>query len=288
MHSYCDFFKTIYDEAGPTGYLGRGTHYSVLRATVFHDVFGFPLSEGHFVDFAVIWDADHDVRVIEPIEGIFRRGMLSSFTIFGEHKGVFTAIVSDKVHSDAPRIPFNPAFLEKADRLPLSVRAATCLMNDNIVYIGDLVQKTEAEMLRIPNFGGKSLNEIKEVLVQRGLHFGVEIPHWPPQNIEELSREVERAPEMYRMAFLKTETEKVCQSLDDPWRSVVIPPSDDKTPIIDDEKEKVRLYLTNIEMLWRLGTTVAGKSAAKDIGASEVSNPTPSSRRYTQDGLLRI
>src|SRR5712672_129660 len=65
-----------------------------------------------------------------------------------------------------PDLAFNPAFLKKVDELELSVRSANCLKNDNIVYIGDLVQKTEAEMLRTPNFGRKSLNEIKEVLAK--------------------------------------------------------------------------------------------------------------------------
>ncbi len=67
------------------------------------------------------------------------------------------------------------------------MRTANCLKNDNVVYIGDLVQKSEAEMLRTPNFGRKSLNEIKEVLAQSELHLGMEIPGWPPENIEELS-----------------------------------------------------------------------------------------------------
>ena len=88
-------------------------------------------------------------------------------------------------------IPFNPAFLKKVDELELSVRSANCLKNDNIVYIGDLVQKTEAEMLRTPNFGRKSLNEIKEVLAQMGLHLGMEVPGWPPENIEELAKRFE-------------------------------------------------------------------------------------------------
>ena len=90
-----------------------------------------------------------------------------------------------------PDIAFNPAFLKKVDELELSVRSANCLKNDNIVYIGDLVQKTEAEMLRTPNFGRKSLNEIKEVLAQMGLHLGMEVPGWPPENIEELAKRFE-------------------------------------------------------------------------------------------------
>jgi DNA-directed RNA polymerase subunit alpha len=77
------------------------------------------------------------------------------------------------------------------DELELSVRSANCLKNDNIIYIGDLVQKTEAEMLRTPNFGRKSLNEIKEVLAGMGLHLGMEIPGWPPDNIEEMAKRLE-------------------------------------------------------------------------------------------------
>ena len=88
-------------------------------------------------------------------------------------------------------LPFNRNLLRKVDELELSVRSANCLKNDNIVYIGDLVQKTEAEMLRTPNFGRKSLNEIKEVLTQMGLHLGMEIDTWPPENIEDMVRKLE-------------------------------------------------------------------------------------------------
>src|SRR6202035_3196406 len=88
-------------------------------------------------------------------------------------------------------LPFNKNLLRKVDELELSVRSANCLKNDNIVYIGDLVQKSEAEMLRTPNFGRKSLNEIKEVLAQMGLHLGMEITNWPPENIEELAKRLE-------------------------------------------------------------------------------------------------
>ena len=88
-------------------------------------------------------------------------------------------------------LPFNKNLLRKVDELELSVRSANCLKNDNIVYIGDLVQKSEAEMLRTPNFGRKSLNEIKEVLAQMGLHLGMEIVNWPPENIEELAKRLD-------------------------------------------------------------------------------------------------
>jgi len=91
---------------------------------------------------------------------------------------------------DEPEI--NRQLLRKVDELELSVRSANCLKNDNIVYIGDLVQKTEAEMLRTPNFGRKSLNEIKEVLSQMGLRLGMELPAWPPENIEEMAKKLEQ------------------------------------------------------------------------------------------------
>ena len=90
-----------------------------------------------------------------------------------------------------PELEFNAALLKKVDELELSVRSANCLKNDNIVYIGDLIQKSEAEMLRTPNFGRKSLNEIKEVLAQMGLHLGMEVPNWPPENIEDLAKKFE-------------------------------------------------------------------------------------------------
>jgi DNA-directed RNA polymerase subunit alpha len=90
-----------------------------------------------------------------------------------------------------PELEFNAALLKKVEELELTVRSANCLRNDNIVYIGDLIQKTEAEMLRTPNFGRKSLNEIKEVLAGMGLHLGMDVPNWPPDNIEELAKRFE-------------------------------------------------------------------------------------------------
>ena len=86
---------------------------------------------------------------------------------------------------------FNRNLLRKVDELELSVRSMNCLKNDNIIYIGDLVQKTEGEMLRTPNFGRKSLNEIKEVLSGMSLYLGMEIPNWPPDNIAEMSKKLE-------------------------------------------------------------------------------------------------
>jgi DNA-directed RNA polymerase subunit alpha len=103
----------------------------------------------------------------------------------------FEEPTKEKAQDTVPELAFNPALLKKVDELELSVRSANCLKNDNIVYIGDLIQKTEAEMLRTPNFGRKSLNEIKEVLAAMGLHLGMEVPDWPPENIEDLAKRYE-------------------------------------------------------------------------------------------------
>ena len=100
------------------------------------------------------------------------------------------AAAQSQEESDANQL--NRYLLKKVDELELSVRSANCLKNDNIIYIGDLVQKTEAEMLRTPNFGRKSLNEIKEVLSSMGLRLGMDIPGWPPENIEEMAKKLEQ------------------------------------------------------------------------------------------------
>ena len=93
--------------------------------------------------------------------------------------------------SAAEKLSFNSNLLKKVEELELSVRSANCLKNDNIIYIGDLVQKSESEMLRTPNFGRKSLNEIKEVLTQMELNLGMSVPDWPPENIDELAKKYE-------------------------------------------------------------------------------------------------
>lgn len=97
----------------------------------------------------------------------------------------------ERVEPESSEPEFNRNLLRKVDELELSVRSANCLKNDNIVYIGDLIQKSESEMLRTPNFGRKSLNEIKEVLSQMGLHLGMEVPEWPPENIDDLAKKLE-------------------------------------------------------------------------------------------------
>jgi hypothetical protein len=280
MQRYSDFFRTIHDETSPAGYLGRGTHYSVLRTVVFHDPVGKPLPEGQFANFAVVWDRDHDVRVIEPILEIYRRGLLSSFVAFGEHKGLFTAILSNKLSPDIKATPFNPALLRKVEELGFSERPANCLNNENVTYVSDLVQRTEAEMLRIPNFGRRSLNEIKEALAQLKLCLGMEdVPGWSPEDIEKLRKQTTR------VGFIEAEIDEITQSLIDPWTSVVWSLGGKNNPIIEDEDEKVSLYLKNLEMLWHLGIE-ANQQKTSAAAVSSVARHSTHTNRPITDGLL--
>ena len=127
--------------------------------------------------------------VISPDDAIalsarILQDQLQSFINFDEPE-----ILKDQ--DTAEQLSFNSNLLKKVEELELSVRSANCLKNDNIIYIGDLVQKTESEMLRTPNFGRKSLNEIKEVLTQMELNLGMSVLDWPPENIDDLAKKYE-------------------------------------------------------------------------------------------------
>jgi DNA-directed RNA polymerase subunit alpha len=148
-----------------------------------------PTREGQVLDYDKLTlkvETDGSVTPEDAIAFAARilQDQLSVFVNFDEPEAAGRAEEEDDLE-------FNPLLLKKVDELELSVRSANCLKNDNIVYIGDLIQKTEAEMLRTPNFGRKSLNEIKEVLTAMGLHLGMDILDWPPDNIEELAKKYE-------------------------------------------------------------------------------------------------
>jgi hypothetical protein len=95
---YSDFFSTIYDEPRPVGFLGRGTHYSILRCAEWFDVTRRPLDKAEVHDFAVIWDEDHDVRVIQAIEQLYVAGLLSPVQFIGERKACLTVVVAAKFY----------------------------------------------------------------------------------------------------------------------------------------------------------------------------------------------
>ncbi|RMG35589.1 MAG: DNA-directed RNA polymerase subunit alpha [Gammaproteobacteria bacterium] len=95
-----------------------------------------------------------------------------------------TTVVEPETKKDEPQI--DPILLRPVDDLELTVRSANCLKAENIFLIGDLIQRTEVELLKTPNLGKKSLTEIKDVLATRGLSLGMRLENWPPENLEEL------------------------------------------------------------------------------------------------------
>ena len=173
-------------EDAPIGLIPIDAIYSPVKK-VAYDV--QPTREGQVLDYDKLTmkiDTDGSVTPEDAIAYAARivQDQLSIFVNFDEPEQAGQ-------HDDDDGLEFNPLLLKKVDELELSVRSANCLKNDNIVYIGDLIQKTEAEMLRTPNFGRKSLNEIKEVLSGMGLHLGMDVEDWPPDNIEDLAKKME-------------------------------------------------------------------------------------------------
>ena len=93
---YSPFFQTLHDETRPVGQLGRGTHYSVLRVPIWQDEWLNPLGQASLLDFAVIWDEDHDERVIDVVEALYFRGLLAPVRFIGERKGSLSVLVEAK------------------------------------------------------------------------------------------------------------------------------------------------------------------------------------------------
>jgi len=120
---------------------------------------------------------------IDPEEAIryAARILMDQLSIFADLEGT-------PVSAEAPKqTAVDPLLLRSVDDLELTVRSANCLKAENIYYIGDLIQRTEPELLKTPNLGRKSLNEIKEVLASRGLTLGMKLESWPPLGLEKIS-----------------------------------------------------------------------------------------------------
>ncbi len=108
------------------------------------------------------------------------RILMDQLSVFADLETTTAAPVEQK------QLPVAPELLRPVDDLELTVRSANCLKAENIYYIGDLIQRTETELLKTPNLGRKSLNEIKEVLASRGLTLGMKLENWPPVGLEKL------------------------------------------------------------------------------------------------------
>jgi DNA-directed RNA polymerase subunit alpha len=119
---------------------------------------------------------------VDPEEAIryAARVLMDQLSVFADLEGTPTTVVQEKA------VMIDPVLLRPVDDLELTVRSANCLKAENIYYIGDLIQRTETELLKTPNLGRKSLNEIKEVLASRGLTLGMKLENWPPAGLEKL------------------------------------------------------------------------------------------------------
>ncbi|WP_396592922.1 DNA-directed RNA polymerase subunit alpha [Brevundimonas sp. R86498] len=171
-------------EDAPIGLIAVDALYSPVKRVAYRVE---PTRQGQSLDYDKLVLEVETNGAVSPVDAVayasrILQDQLQIFITFDEPKKAVEAA------EGKPDLPFNPALLKKVDELELSVRSANCLKNDNIVYIGDLIQKTEGEMLRTPNFGRKSLNEIKEVLTSMGLSLGMDVPNWPPENIEDLAK----------------------------------------------------------------------------------------------------
>ncbi|WP_292067347.1 DNA-directed RNA polymerase subunit alpha [Brevundimonas sp. UBA7664] len=171
-------------EDAPIGLIAVDALYSPVKRVAYRVE---PTRQGQSLDYDKLILEVETNGAVSPVDAVayasrILQDQLQIFITFDEPKKAVEAV------DGKPDLPFNPALLKKVDELELSVRSANCLKNDNIVYIGDLIQKTEGEMLRTPNFGRKSLNEIKEVLATMGLSLGMDVPNWPPENIEDLAK----------------------------------------------------------------------------------------------------
>jgi DNA-directed RNA polymerase subunit alpha len=162
-------------EDAPIGLIAVDALYSPVKRVAYRVE---PTRQGQSLDYDKLILEVETNGAVSPVDAVayaarILQDQLQLFITFDEPK---------KKSSDEakPELPFNPALLKKVDELELSVRSANCLKNDNIVY-----------MLRTPNFGRKSLNEIKEVLGSMGLHLGMDVPNWPPENIEDLAKKFE-------------------------------------------------------------------------------------------------
>jgi DNA-directed RNA polymerase subunit alpha len=117
---------------------------------------------------------------IDPEEAV-----RTAATILHEQISVFVRLEeSQRATTDIAQEYVDPLLLRTVDDLELTVRSANCLKAENIYHIGDLVQRTEVELLKTPNLGKKSLTEIKDVLASRGLSLGVKIENWPPLSLQ--------------------------------------------------------------------------------------------------------
>lgn len=168
------------DEGRPVGRLQLDATYSPIRR-VSYNVESARVDQRTDLDKLLI-DIDTNGG-IDPEEAIRRAA-----TILSEQLSVFVDLEDSEESGDKDDAQVDPVLLRSVDELDLTVRSANCLKAESIHYIGDLVQRTEVELLKTPNLGKKSLTEIKDVLAQHGLSLGMKLENWPPASLQDKKR----------------------------------------------------------------------------------------------------
>jgi DNA-directed RNA polymerase subunit alpha len=161
------------DEARPIGRLQLDASYSPIRR-VSYSVEAARVEQRTDLD-KLILDIETN-STVDPVEAVKRAAniLVDQMAVFVDVKRVEAPIAQPS------RQEFDPMLLRPIDDLELTVRSANCLKAESIYYIGDLIQRTEVELLKTPNLGKKSLTEIKDVLAQKGLSLGMKLENWPP------------------------------------------------------------------------------------------------------------
>ncbi len=173
--------RVVSDESRPVGVIMVDALYSPVKKVSF-SVESARVEQRTDLDKLIIEIETNGV--IEPAEAVrfSARLLIEQLASFADLKGVATIA---EVGAKGPASPVvDPILLRPVDELELTVRSANCLKAENIYYIGDLIQRSETELLKTPNLGRKSLNEIKDVLAARGLTLGMKLENWPPLGLE--------------------------------------------------------------------------------------------------------
>lgn len=171
--------RVLGDETRPVGVIMMDALYSPVKKVAF-SVESARVEQRTDLDKLVLEIETNGV--IEPEEAVrsAARLLIEQLTSFADLKGV--TLPSEQPRVSSPTV--DPILTRPVDELELTVRSANCLKAENIYYIGDLIQRTETELLKTPNLGRKSLNEIKDVLAARGLTLGMKLENWPPAGLE--------------------------------------------------------------------------------------------------------
>ncbi len=175
--------RVISDESRPVGVILIDALYSPVKKVSFN-VESARVEQRTDLDKLILEIETNGV--IEPAEAVRNaaRVLIEQLASFAELQGVTTLSEVSAMKLASPQSSIDPILLRPVDELELTVRSANCLKAENIYYIGDLIQRTETELLKTPNLGRKSLNEIKDVLAARGLTLGMKLENWPPAGLD--------------------------------------------------------------------------------------------------------